>query len=198
MLRVVVLGAAAGGGLPQWNCACTACSAARKADQVVPQTQSAIAVSADGVRWVVINASPDIRQQFLATPVLHPSAGLRSSPLQSVLLTNADVDHIAGLLSLRENQPFTLYATRRVLQVLDHNAVFNVLNRNSVKRLALQLNEVQQVLDAEGRDTGIRVEPFVTPGKIALWLENPELENFGSVPEDTIGLALGTAHSRPG
>ncbi|MGX6565629.1 hypothetical protein ACWM6E_05095, partial [Cupriavidus necator] len=77
MLRVIVLGAAAGGGLPQWNCACTACRAAREGAQITPQTQSSIAVSADGVRWVVVNASPDIRQQFSATHVLHPIKGPR-------------------------------------------------------------------------------------------------------------------------
>ncbi|GGP25042.1 coenzyme PQQ synthesis protein B [Silvimonas amylolytica] len=163
---------------------------------MVPQTQSSIAVSADGARWVVVNASPDIRQQFLATRVLHPATGLRSSPLTTVLLTNADVDHVAGLLSLRENHAFTLYATDRVLRVLDSNTIFNVLDRHRVKRLALRLDQIQPVMDAEGGDTGVRVEPFVIPGKIALWLENPDVEGFGSVPEDTIGLALGTAGSR--
>ncbi|GGP17735.1 coenzyme PQQ synthesis protein B [Silvimonas iriomotensis] len=162
----------------------------------MPQTQSSIAVSADGVRWVVVNASPDLRQQFLATPVLHPAGGLRGSPLQAVLLTNADVDHIAGLLSLRENHAFNLYATNRVLRVLDNNPVFNVLNRDYVRRLAFDLDQVQPVMDAEGGDTGVRVEPFVIPGKIALWLENPAADHFGSQPEDTIGLALGTAGSR--
>ncbi|KUE86945.1 pyrroloquinoline quinone biosynthesis protein PqqB [Cupriavidus necator] len=196
MLRVIVLGAAAGGGLPQWNCACTACRAAREGAQITPQTQSSIAVSADGVRWVVVNASPDIRQQFSATHVLHPIKGPRSSPLSSVLLTNADVDHVAGLLSLREGHPFTLYATDRVLRVLQGNAIFNVLDRGSVERLALRLDQVQPVFDAQGCDTGVRIEPFAIPGKVALWLEDPEAAGFGGGPEDTIGLALGTTGSR--
>ncbi|SPC18053.1 pyrroloquinoline quinone biosynthesis protein PqqB [Cupriavidus taiwanensis] len=195
MLRVIVLGAAAGGGLPQWNCACTTCRAAREGNLVVPQTQSSIAVSADGVRWVVVNASPDIRQQFAATQALQPVKGPRSSPLSSVLLTNADVDHIAGLLSLRESQAFTLYATGRVLRVLEGNAVFNVLARNHVERRALRLDEVQPVVDARGGDTSVRIEPFAIPGKIALWLENPEAFGLGGVPEDTIGLAIGAAGS---
>lgn len=195
MLRVIVLGAAAGGGLPQWNCACGICRAAREGDRVVPQTQSSIAVSADGTRWVVVNASPDIRQQFSATRALQPIKGPRSSPLSSVLLTNADVDHIAGLLSLRESQAFTLYATGRVLRVLEGNAVFNVLDRNYVERRALRLDVVQPVVDARGCDTGVRIEPFAIPGKIALWLENPEASGLGGVPEDTIGLAIGAAGS---
>ncbi|WP_277060198.1 MBL fold metallo-hydrolase, partial [Rivihabitans pingtungensis] len=120
MLRAIVLGAAAGGGLPQWNCACPVCAAVRSGQAGAPQTQSSIVVSADGERWVLINASPDIRQQFAATPALHPRA-VRHSPLSAVLVTNADVDHVAGLLSLREAQPFALYATRRVHSVLDAN-----------------------------------------------------------------------------
>src|SRR5262245_62766663 len=102
MLRVRVLGAAAGGGLPQWNCGCECCRCARTgARGVAPQTQSSIAASADGERWVLFNASPDLRQQLAATPALHPR-GLRDTPLAAVVLTNADVDHVAGLLTLRE------------------------------------------------------------------------------------------------
>ncbi|SCK05334.1 pyrroloquinoline quinone biosynthesis protein PqqB [Vogesella sp. LIG4] len=194
MLRVIVLGAAAGGGLPQWNCACEACHAAREGG-LLPQTQSSIAVSADGAHWVLINASPDIRQQLAATPALQPRQFPRSTPLQAVLLTNADVDHIAGLLSLREGQPFALYATRRVQGVLAANAVFNVLDRQLVPRHALALDELQPVLTADGADSGVRVEAFTIPGKVALWLEDPAAANFGSVAEDTIGLAISTADS---
>lgn len=194
MLRVIVLGAAAGGGLPQWNCACDACRAARDG-RLAPQTQSSIAVSADGAHWVLINASPDIRQQLAATPALQPRHFPRSTPIQAVLLTNADVDHIAGLLSLREGQPFALYATRRVQGILAANAVFNVLDHALVPRRALTLDTPQPVLTADGTDSGIRVEAFTIPGKVALWLEDPAAANFGSVAEDTIGLAISTADS---
>lgn len=154
-----------------------------------PQTQSSIVVSADGERWVLINASPDIRQQFAATPALHPRA-VRHSPLSAVLVTNADVDHVAGLLSLREAQPFALYATRRVHSVLDANAIFNVVNREHVPRRPVQLNESMPILDAAGEPTGICIETFTVPGKVALWLEDPNAERFGSVAEDTIGVAI--------
>lgn len=189
MLRAIVLGAAAGGGLPQWNCACPVCAAVRSGQAGAPQTQSSIVVSADGERWVLINASPDIRQQFAATPALHPRA-VRHSPLSAVLVTNADVDHVAGLLSLREAQPFALYATRRVHSVLDDNAIFNVVNREHVPRRPVQLNESMPILDAAGEPTGICIETFTVPGKVALWLEDPNAERFGSVAEDTIGVAI--------
>jgi pyrroloquinoline quinone biosynthesis protein B len=189
MLRAIVLGAAAGGGLPQWNCACPVCAAVRSGQAGAPQTQSSIVVSADGERWVLINASPDIRQQFAATPALHPRA-VRHSPLSAVLVTNADVDHVAGLLSLREVQPFALYATRRVHSVLDANAIFNVVNREHVPRRPVQLDESMPILDAAGVPTGIWIETFTVPGKVALWLEDPNAERFGSVAEDTIGVAI--------
>lgn len=190
MLRVIVLGAAAGGGLPQWNCACANCAAARTAGGLPAQTQSSIAVSADDAHWVIINASPDIRQQLAATPALHPRQAPRHSPLAAVVLSNADVDHVAGLLSLREAQPFALYATARVQSVLAANAVFKVANPDTVPRRALVLEQEQAVLTANGSDTGVRITPFAIPGKVALWLEDPAAANFGSVAEDTIGLAI--------
>src|SRR3954451_6276583 len=101
MLRIVVLGAAAGGGVPQWNCGCAVCQAARNGE--AQSTQASIAISADGEHWFLINASPDLRQQLTATPQLHPRAArLRHSPVAGVILTNSEVDAIAGLLAMRE------------------------------------------------------------------------------------------------
>ncbi|TKB29987.1 MAG: pyrroloquinoline quinone biosynthesis protein B, partial [Mesorhizobium sp.] len=90
------------------------------------RTQSSIAASADGVGWVLFNASPDIRQQIAQTPELQPAydAPPRSTPIRAVVLTNADVDHVAGLLSLRERQPFAIYATTQVLATLEANSIF--------------------------------------------------------------------------
>src|SRR3981081_4436683 len=118
MLRVVVLGAAAGGGVPQWNCGCPVCRQARS-DPGLSSTQASIAVSADGDHWFLINASPDLRQQLTATPQLHPKAGeLRHSPIAGVVLTNGEIDAVAGLLSMREGWPFTIYGHTRVLSLL--------------------------------------------------------------------------------
>lgn len=193
MLHVVVLGAAAGGGFPQWNSNDATARRARAGDPKVPQqTQSSIAVSADGVRWVIFNASPDLRQQINACHQLHPAAGapLRASPISAVVATNADVDHVAGLLNVRESQPFALYAHPRVLSVLAKNSIFNVLNPTYVVRRALPLEELVMLSDQAGVDLGIAIKAFIVPGKVALWLEDPTLPNFGSAAGDTIGLEI--------
>ena len=102
-MRILVLGAAAGGGFPQWNCNCPACRRARSGDPAArPALQASIAVSADDRHWFLINASPDLRQQILATPALQPRKTGRHSPIAAVVLSNGDVDHVAGLLTLRE------------------------------------------------------------------------------------------------
>src|SRR4051812_32971035 len=106
MLCVKVLGAAAGGGFPQWNANSEACRRARAGDTAAKAaTRASIAVSADERRWFIINASPDLRQQIEATRCLQPANGRRSSPIGGVVLTNGDVDAIAGLLHLREGTP---------------------------------------------------------------------------------------------
>ena len=135
--RAHVLGSAAGGGLPQWNCGCENCNLAR-AGTIPAQTQSSLALSANGTEWAVLNASPDIRDQMLKAPPLHPS-DLRKSPLRSVLLTNGDIDHIAGLLTLREQQAFTLFATPEIHRVLAENPIFNALHPDFVKRVSIEL-----------------------------------------------------------
>src|SRR3989441_9654647 len=141
MLRVVVLGAAAGGGVPQWNCGCPVCLMARSENPELRSTQASIAVSADGAHWYLINASPDLRQQLIATPQLHPRPGrLRHSPIAGVILTNSEVDAVAGLLSMREGSPFTIYAHERVLAILRTNSIFNVLNENNVKRQSIAVD----------------------------------------------------------
>lgn len=137
-MKIIVLGAAAGGGFPQWNAASQNNARAFAGDPEFPrQTQCSLAVSATGEDWVLLNASPDIRQQIIATPELHPRGSLRSSPIKAVILTNADVDAIAGLLILRERQPFDLFATPYVLEVLARNPMFRVLAPDIVKRHAV-------------------------------------------------------------
>jgi pyrroloquinoline quinone biosynthesis protein B len=187
-MRLIVLGAAAGGGFPQWN---SSCPVGRRAWQRDPaatwRTQCSVALSADGERWTLLNASPDLRQQFLATPALHPRRGPRHSPIAAVVLTNGDVDHVAGLLSLRESQPFTLYATGAILAVLESNPIFDVLNPEFVRRRRLRL---EQPLELDGGPT---IVPFTVPGKVPLYLEGDALE-IGAETEDVIGLELRTEH----
>lgn len=194
-MRIRILGSAAGGGFPQWNCNYRLSRAARAGmSSVRSRTQSSLAATADGQGWVLFNASPDIRQQIAETSDLQPRGDgpLRSTPIRAVVLTNADVDHVAGLLSLRERQPFAIYAAAPVLAVLTENPIFNVLDPTIVPRRPLPLNETVEICDAEGRFTGVRVESFVVAGKIALYLENPAQPgaDYSSEEGDTIGLRI--------
>jgi len=130
-MRIKILGSAAGGGFPQWNCNCHNCHSLRAGTfQGKSRTQTQVAISNDDRTWFLLNASPDLRAQIEATPALHPRNAARDSPICGVLLTSADIDQIAGLLSLRELQPFRIYCTpsiRRILQ--EDNSVFAMLNR---------------------------------------------------------------------
>ncbi len=191
-MKIRVLGAAAGGGFPQWNCTHPNSRRAREHDPAARQrTQSSIAVSSDGDHWFLFNASPDLRQQINANAILHPKQDLRHSPIQGVVLTNADVDHIAGLLTLRESQPLRIYGTSRVLEVLKDNSVFNVLNPKFVDRAVMALDEPTELIRPDDSPSGIVVVPFSVPGKIALWLEDASKgANFGTVEEDTIALEV--------
>ena len=185
MLSLLVLGSAAGGGVPQWNCNCPVCQLAWRGDpRVKPRTQSSVAVTGDGERWFLLNASPDLRQQIWANAALHPAKDKRHSPIAGALLTNADIDHIGGLLTLRESWPLTVMASRKVVDALHANAVFNVLNRDYVSFRILPLDRPTELLDAEGAKTGLEVEAFAVPGKVALFLEGLD-ENTA---EDTIAL----------
>ncbi len=197
-MHIRVLGAAAGGGFPQWNCNHPNSRRARSGDPAARQrTQSSIAVSDDGRDWFLCNASPDLRQQIIATPALHPQQDLRHSPIQGAVLTNADVDHVTGLLVMRESQPFTIYATARVLAVLGANSIFNVVNPEFVPRQPLALEQPVRLKRVDGSETGIEIVPFSVPGKVALWLEDVNKgANFGSVEEDTIAIEVRDAEGR--
>lgn len=188
-MRIIVLGAAAGGGFPQWNCNCGPCRRARSGDPLAsPRTQSSLAVSADGGQWVLLNASPDLRQQMLATPALHPREGLRHSPIGAALLTNGDVDHVAGLINLREGHRFTLYASDDIHDVLRANSLFGVLNHELVERCRMPLDVAQPIMGGQG-PTGLTIRMFPVPGKVALYLEGaaPELAAVGG---HTVGLEV--------
>src|SRR5947199_6115277 len=166
MLRIVVLGAAAGGGVPQWNCGCAVCRTARGSEAVLQSTQASIAVSTDGDHWFLINASPDLRQQLIATPQLHPSAGrLRHSPIAGVILTNGEIDAVAGLLSMREGSPFTIYAHAKVLAILKANSIFNVLSEKNVERVSIDIDRPFEPTLPDGSGSGLEVEAFTVPGK---------------------------------
>jgi len=191
MLRIVVLGAAAGGGVPQWNCGCPVCRAARSERPELQSTQASIAVSADATHWFLINASPDLRQQVIATPQLHPKPGsLRHSPIAGVILTNSEVDAVAGLLSMREGSPFTIYAHGRVLAILKANSIFNVLSETNVSRQAIAIDESFEPTLPDGSPSGLEVLPFEVSGKGAWYLERKSHPAGGDGAGDTLGLRI--------
>ena len=182
-LRALILGAAAGGGLPQWNCGCDNCIAARVSNSgIVPQSQSSLAVSVDGVDWLLLNASPDIRTQIADNPQLHPR-DRRQTPIRSIILTNGDIDHIAGLLILREKQAFTVYLTSEIAKVIADNPIFNALDRELVKFQEIGLNETFEPV------LGLSVELFAVPGKVPLFMEEGEVVT-DLEGEQTVGICL--------
>jgi pyrroloquinoline quinone biosynthesis protein B len=182
-MRIIVLGSAAGGGFPQWNSACAVGARAWRHDPAARwRTQCSLAVSADDARWVLLNASPDLRQQILATPALHPKAAPRHSPIAAAVLTNGDIDHVAGLLTLRESHRFDLHATGAILDVLAANPIFEALNPAYVARHRLALDEAVEV-------AGLEITAFAVPGKVALYMERGE-PLIGGESEDTVGLEV--------
>lgn len=181
--RAHILGAAAGGGLPQWNCGCVNCNLARQGD-IPAQTQSSLAISADNAHWAVLNASPDIRHQLASSAILHPTA-LRQLPLSSVLVTNGDIDHVAGLLTLREMQPFTLFATASIHDVLAQNPIFDALNSNVVRRETIALETPFPLAP------GVTASLFAVPGKVPLYLEGEDVQT-DLMGDQTVGVRLAT------
>lgn len=183
-MRILVLGSAAGGGFPQWNCNCPVCQLAWSGDKrVKARSQSSLAVSADGERWVLLNASPDLRQQIVNSPALHPRGASRQSPISAVFVTNGDIDHLAGLLTLREQQGFTLFGCHATLVQVASSSVFGVLNKTLVKTRAVDL---ESTIDT---GIGLKITPFAVPGKIPLYLEG-DVVDVGAEGESTVGLEI--------
>ncbi|HAH09054.1 MAG TPA: pyrroloquinoline quinone biosynthesis protein PqqB [Alphaproteobacteria bacterium] len=187
-MRIIVLGAGAGGGVPQWNANNRISSAAFRGSPAVPRlTQCSLAVSVDGERWAIFNASPDMRQQIINTKALHPNEpALRASPLSAVVLTGADVDAIAGLLTLRERQALSLFASSYVLGVLAQNPIFGVLNPNHVQRIAIEPGKPFEPL------SGLVVTPFEVPGKPPLFAETQEGFAVNAAGGKALGLLFST------
>jgi pyrroloquinoline quinone biosynthesis protein B len=163
-MRVKILGSAAGGGLPQWNCGCSNCRGLRDGTfQGKARSQAQIAISAglrnDNHTWFLLGASPDLRTQIEATPELHPREGVRQSPIAGAVLANADIDHVLGLLLLRELQPLRVYATDSIRCILtEDNSMFAMLQRipGQVTWSGFAPGTAFPLLDAAGEDSGLR------------------------------------------
>jgi pyrroloquinoline quinone biosynthesis protein B len=166
-LTALVLGSAAGGGFPQWNCGCRLCELARAGDgRARPATQASVAVSCDSGGWLLVGASPDLRQQIQDNPQLHPRLEGRYSPIASLALIGADIDAIAGLLVLRERQPLKIYAPRPILDLLAANCVFDVLDPALVQRVEIT------PLQPTPCGGGMTLTLLPMPGKVPLYLED--------------------------
>ncbi len=189
-MRVRVLGSGAGGGFPQWNCNCENCREVRTGSRRArPRTQASIAVTADGVRWYLINASPDIRQQIESFDSLHPTGSPRGTPIQAILLTNADIDHITGLLSLREFQPLCLYSTKQVMDwVLESNMVFRAIRLfpSQCTWKTVMTSSQHEIIGVDGKDSGLRYEAFAVPSKPPAYL----MDLVSEWSEETIGYKI--------
>lgn len=192
-LQAIVLGSAAGGGFPQWNSVGRGCLRARAGDPAAQaRTQTSLAVSADGARWVLLNAAPDLRAQIEAAPALHPrpgDGGIRHSPIAAAVLTGAEVDTIAGLLTLREGHAFALYGAAPALEALADNPIFLAVNPKLVPRRMLPLDVPLDLADASGKALGLTVEAFAVPGKVPLFREAGEDPGRADDGE-TIGLRV--------
>jgi pyrroloquinoline quinone biosynthesis protein B len=185
-VRFLVLGSAAGGGFPQWNCLCPNCRLAWERDpRAERRSQASLAVSKDGGEWILLGATPDLRQQIIDAPDLHPRRGPRHSPIHGVFLPNGDIDNIAGLLVMREMQPFTIWGSDTTLaQVKD--GVFAVVDEKIAPRVSVALEQ------PIGAELGFTIRPFSVPGKTPLYLEpaNDADLHLGVEGETTVGLEI--------
>src|SRR3954471_16224582 len=191
-MRVKILGSAAGGGFPQWNCACANCSSLRAGQfRGKARLQTQLAVSGDAVHWFLLGASPDLRQQIACDSDLQPSSGIRESPIAGVVLASADIDQVVGLLHLRELQPFQIWATESVTEILrGGNSMFRMLNRveEQVRWDPIRAGEDFRLRTVEGIDSGISCRP------VALSARHPVYANRGAQSGDAVlGLVLTSA-----
>jgi pyrroloquinoline quinone biosynthesis protein B len=192
-MRVEILGSAAGGGFPQWNCNCRNCECVRAG--TLPsksRTQTQVAVSNDGHSWFLLNASPDLRMQIEQTSALQPRIPGRDSPIEGVLLTSADIDQIAGLLSLRELQPFRIYCTPSLRQILqEDNSVFGMLNRvpQQVCWMDVKIDEIFPLRTAAGKSSGVGCEVFSLGNRYPVYISPERAATL--VPEEaSLGVML--------
>jgi len=192
-VHVTLLGTAAGGGFPQWNCWCPPCRTAREAPQrALPRTQSSVAVSADGARWFLLNASPDVREQLSRLPAAAPPPdAVRHVPVEGVVLTDAELDHTLGMVLLREARALTLYATSAVRGVLERDSKLlpTVRAFADVRVCPLPLDAPVELAYRDGSPSALSVDAFTVEG---------DPPRFAAVDEagHTVGLVVQDATTR--
>jgi pyrroloquinoline quinone biosynthesis protein B len=188
-VHIRVLGSAAGGGFPQWNCGCANCRGVRDGSiRATPRTQESVAVSSDGESWFLLHASPEVRQQIESFAPLQPRAP-RQTPIAAIVLGDGDLDHCLGLLSLRESQALFVYATERVRRgFTDNNVLYKTLERfpGQVTWRALALGEEMPLVGVGERPSGLTLRTLSVPGKVPLHLHDA----LAPSAEDNIGLVI--------
>jgi pyrroloquinoline quinone biosynthesis protein B len=181
-MRIRILGSAAGGKFPQWNCGCGNCFGVRTGKfPGKARTQAQLALSADGSTWFLAGASPDLSFQIESSPELHPRAfpnTPRDSPISGVVLGSCDLDHVLGLLLLRELQPLRIYAAPSILRILrEGNSMFGMLNRVDPQAVWTPMNSDTPfpVLSADGTDSGLRCEVHNLSGRYPKYVKAQNL-----------------------
>jgi pyrroloquinoline quinone biosynthesis protein B len=185
-LHVVLLGTAAGGGFPQWNCWCPTCRSGRfEPHRASPRTQSSAAVSADGERWFLLNASPDVRTQLACLPGLRPS-GVRHVPVEGIVITDAELDHTLGIVLLREARSLQLYLTEAVQSILEADSRLLPVTRAFAEVTVTSLIPGQRTAlrYRDGKTCRIWVEPIEVPA-------GPPRFASTSAKGHTVGLIVG-------
>ena len=163
-MQVKILGSAAGGAFPQWNCTCANCRAVRVGTfHGKPRSQTQVSMTLDGESWFLLGASPDLRAQIEATPELHPGKGLRQSPIAGIALANADLDHVLGLLLLRELQPLRIHSTPSIRRILrEDNSMFGMLHRVPDQAMWTDFESGKEfsLRTTQGKDSALRCRPW--------------------------------------
>jgi pyrroloquinoline quinone biosynthesis protein B len=197
-MRVKILGSAAGGGFPQWNCACANCRSLRAGTfRGKPRTQTQIAISTDSRSWFLLGASPDLRAQIEAAPELHPREQPaenppRDSPIAGVVLLSADIDHVFGLLLLRELQPLRVHATKSVRRILTKdNSMFAMLQRvpGQVSWNEFMPGALFSLLSPMGEDSGLRCRAVPLGSHFPAYVSPPRRSQLHPL-ESSLGLIL--------
>jgi len=200
-MHLRILGSAAGGRFPQWNCGCANCAGVRgnagknTGQHAFPgkaRTQAQLALSADGISWFLAGASPDLASQIESTPALHPRAR-RDSPIAGVVLASADLDHVLGLLLLRELQPLRVYAAPSILRILrEENSMFSMLNRADPQVIWTPIKSAAPfpLQDVAGNDLALCYELYPLGGRYPKYVRTKDLP-----PQDATSALFFTSKS---
>lgn len=187
-MRVRILGSAAGGGFPQWNCACPNCRGVRR-DQLryLPRTQVQVAVTSDDANWFLLSASPDLPRQIESFSALHPGTQSRATPIAAFVLPGADLDQILGIIMLRESQPLRVYATPAIHRIIMDNNIIFAMVRNHIAWEPLLPGQEFELTSIRGTGSGIKCLPFALNGNFPHYVD-AQLAN--SLPSDQAILGL--------